>query len=164
MIHHACRSSKAPSGSSGLRLRQTGVGLIEVLVAVLVLAIGFLGVAALEANSLSTNNSAMARTMATLSTYSILDGMRADIVNARAGSYGTPVVTNACPTTTATFAQTQMAGWCEQLRLRLGESPNTQGTVACLATGECTVTIQFDDSRAGKGGAADQTVVTKAIL
>ena len=57
---------------------QSGVGLIEVLVAVLVLSIGFLGIAALQAMSLSTNNSDMARSMATIASYSIMDAMRAD--------------------------------------------------------------------------------------
>ena len=56
--------------------------MIEVLVAVLVLSIGFLGMAALQAMSLSTNNSAMARSLATINAYSILDSMRADITNA----------------------------------------------------------------------------------
>ena len=66
---------------------QAGVGLIEVLVAVLVLSIGFLGVAALQARSMSTNNSAMVRSMATIASYSILDAMRADLPNAVAGNY-----------------------------------------------------------------------------
>ena len=37
------------------RVRQAGVGLIEVLVAVLVLSVAFLGVAALQARSLATS-------------------------------------------------------------------------------------------------------------
>ncbi|HER34421.1 MAG TPA: type IV pilus modification protein PilV, partial [Halothiobacillaceae bacterium] len=44
---------------------QVGVGLIEVLIAVLVLSIGFLGMAALQTKALSNNNSAMDRTQAT---------------------------------------------------------------------------------------------------
>src|SRR5690625_4897984 len=50
---------------------QKGVGLIEVLVAVLVLSIGLLGLAQLQAKSLSTNGSAMTRSMATMFSYSI---------------------------------------------------------------------------------------------
>ncbi|HET8763670.1 MAG TPA: type IV pilus modification protein PilV [Rhodanobacter sp.] len=76
---------------------QRGVGMIEVLVAVLVLSIGFVGIAALQARSLSTNNSAMARSMATVDSYSILDAMRADLANAVANSYDGTVVGDACP-------------------------------------------------------------------
>ena len=92
-----------------VRWSQAGVGLIEVLVAVLVLSIGFLGIAALQAMSLSTNNSAMARSMATIASYSIMDAMRADIANAKAGAYNTSTAlkATACPTDTSTLAKRQ---------------------------------------------------------
>ena len=83
---------------------QAGVGLIEVLVAVLVLSIGFLGVAALQARSLSTNNSAMVRSMATIASYSILDAMRADIAGARANAYNKTIKGNACGKAGSTLA------------------------------------------------------------
>ena len=76
---------------SGTVNRQSGVGLIEVLMAVLVLSIAFLGMAALQALSMSTNNSAMARSMATIDSYSIMDAMRADAASARATAYNTTV-------------------------------------------------------------------------
>lgn len=143
---------------------QAGVGLIEVLVAVLVLSIGFIGVAALQARSLSTNNSAMARSMATIASYSILDAMRADLANAKAGNYNTTVTGNGCPTDTSTLTKTQLAQWCGQLGEMLGKRASTKGVIACDAVGSCTITITFDDSRAGKGGSSSQKVVTKAML
>lgn len=147
------------------RLRaQAGVGLIEVLVALVVLSIGLLGVAALLATSLSTNNSSMARSMAVVSSYSILDAMRADSANAKAGQYDTTVKANACPTDTSTLAKQQIATWCTQLGNYFGATDKTQGIVACTTLGVCQVQVVFDDSRAGKGGAADQTVTTKAML
>lgn len=150
---------------------QAGVGLIEVLVAVLVLSIGFLGVAALQARSLSTNNSAMARSMATIASYSILDAMRADLSNAVTnGSYNGTVKSTSCPTSTGTLAQQQLIQWCNQLQT-LGVSANTTGNVNCsAATGTnsayCTITIQFDDSRAGDAGTSANKLqfVTKAML
>jgi type IV pilus assembly protein PilV len=154
---------------------QSGVGLIEVLVAVLVLSIAFLGIAALQAMSMSTNNSAMARSMATISSYSILDAMRADIAVANAGGYNTPTATpikaNACPDTSAgTLASNQLNQWCTQLGKSLGAAATTTGAIACTATGttvvvtDCTVTVTFDDSRAGVGGSSVQTVTTRAML
>ncbi|HWU78090.1 MAG TPA: type IV pilus modification protein PilV [Rhodanobacter sp.] len=160
------------STSSILKLRrrtsasdQSGVGLIEILVAVLVLSIGFLGIAALQAMSLSTNNSAMARSMATINSYSILDSMRADLANARNGNYNGTVTASGCKAGT-TLAGAQLYQWCEQLGSSLGAEDTTTGKVACDAggTGNCTITITFDDSRAGAGGTTAQTIVTKAML
>lgn len=152
---------------------QKGVGLIEVMMAVLVLSIGFLGVGAMLAMSLSTNNSAMANSMATISSYSILDAMRADIVNAKAGAYNTasPVVANACPAASGSLASVQLNAWCVQLGKNLGVASTTKGTVNCTGTGDCTITIQFDDSRSGGGGfnagsvgSSTQTITTRARL
>ena len=148
--------------------RQAGVGLIEVLVAVLVLSIGFLGIAALQAVSLSTNNSAMARSMATIDSYSILDAMRADAASARGGAYnGAPAVTaSACPAaaTTASLSNAQLIQSCNQLGTDLGAAATTKGAINCGATGQCTITITFDDSRGGAGGVSNQTVTTTAML
>jgi type IV pilus assembly protein PilV len=150
--------------------RQAGVGLIEVLVAVLVLSIGFLGVAALQARSMSTNNSAMARSIATIASYSILDAMRADWANAVGGSYNGTVKSTSCPTGNSTLAQAQLQQWCGQLQT-LGVSANTTGNVNCTAaTGTnsayCTITIVFDDSRAGDNTSSANKLafVTKAML
>ncbi|OOG50292.1 type IV pilus modification protein PilV [Rhodanobacter sp. C01] len=146
---------------------QSGVGLIEVLVAVLVLSIAFLGIAALQAMSLSTNNSAMARSMATIHSYSILDAMRADLGGASAGSYNrtgsSAIKANACPGADGSLANAQLNQWCTQLGQTLGAAASTTGDISCTATGDCTVTITFDDSRAGVGGNV-QTVVTRAML
>jgi type IV pilus assembly protein PilV len=146
--------------------RAAGVGLIEVLVAVLVLSIGFLGIAALQALSLSTNNSSMARSMATIDSYSILDAMRADAASARAGAYnGSPAVTaSACPAATASLANAQLIQWCKQLGGDLGKVATTTGAITCGATGVCTVTITFDDSRSGAGGGSAQAITTTAML
>ena len=159
-------TSNRPRRSRVRRHSQSGVGLIEVLIAVLVLSIGFLGLAALQAMSLSTNNSALARSMATISSYSILDAMRADRNNALSAGlpYNGTVKADNCPTTTTTLAQTQLGLWCNQLRQNLGASASTTGAITCSTVGDCKVTITFDDSRAGEGGDKAQTVSTQALL
>ena len=159
--HRSCRRSGAAT--------QSGVGLIEVLVAVLVLSIGFLSVAALQARSLSTNNSAMARSMATMASYSILDAMRADLTNAVGGAYNGTIKANACPSASASLANSQLSQWCKTDLAQLGVSASTAGTITCTAaagtpTAYCTVTVQFDDSRAGLASSTAQQVVTKAML
>lgn len=150
---------------------QSGVGLIEVLVAVLVLSIGFIGIAALQARSLSTNNSAMTRSMATVASYSILDAMRADLANAVGGAYnfsGTSAVkASGCPAASGSLANAQLSQWCKIDLVPLGSS--TTGSISCSAavgtsTAFCTIIVQFDDSRAGLGGSATQQVTTQAML
>jgi len=151
------------------RRRQHGIGMIEVLIAVLVVSIGFLGMAALQAKALSTNNSAMARSMATVASYSILDAMRADLVKAGTGAYNGTVTANNCPAVGSTLASTQLSAWCAELGRALGAVSTTNGKIDCSAAGttsiDCTVTIQFDDSRAGTNlGSTTQKVVTRAGL
>ncbi|HET7300960.1 MAG TPA: type IV pilus modification protein PilV [Oleiagrimonas sp.] len=161
---------------------QGGVGLIEVLVAVLIVSIGFLGVAALQVMSLSTNNSAMARSMATVASYSILDALRADRTSALSGAYNTsttttttnpdgstttsttatPVKAGSCAAAGSTLASQQLNAWCSQLGHALGAANTTTGNISCTAAGECTITITFDDSRSGGGSA--QQVITKAAI
>lgn len=155
-----------------LHAGQSGVGLIEVLVAVLVLSIAFLGIAALQAMSLATNNSAMARSMVTVASYSILDAMRADISGARNGDYNTttPIAANACPAPGSTLASAQISQWCSVGlgNKSLGAVASTTGAIACTAVGtasaDCTITITFDDSRTGAGGSSAQQVATRAML
>lgn len=143
---------------------QGGVGLIEVLVAVLIVSIGFLGVAALQVMSLSTNNSAMARSMATVASYSILDAMRVDRDHALGStkSYNTTVKAGSCTAVGTTLASKQLHSWCTQLGHDLGAADTTTGKIVCEDSGDCTVTITFDDSRAGGDDA--QQIITRASI
>ena len=59
--------------------KNIGFTLIEVLVAMLVLAVGLLGLAGLQATSLRNNQSAYNRSQATQLAYDIADRMRANI-------------------------------------------------------------------------------------
>ncbi len=156
------------------RRSQRGIGMLEVLIAVLVVSIGFLGMAALQARALSTNNSAMARSMATVASYSILDAMRADLANAEGTQYNGTVTANNCAASGGTnLSHVQLVAWCQQLGDRLGALATTTGNVSCTKvtnadqttkTADCTITIQFDDSRAGSGGSSTQKVITRAKL
>ena len=71
-------------------LQVAGFTLIEVLVAALVLGIGFLGLAGLQMMSLRHNQSAHLRSVATQAAYDMVDRMRANRVGLtlESGSYG----------------------------------------------------------------------------
>ncbi|MES0873363.1 type IV pilus modification protein PilV [Sinimarinibacterium thermocellulolyticum] len=150
-----------PAGLSRARLGR-GVGLIEVLVALLVLSVGMLGVAMTQTRALGSNNSSMARSMAVVASYSILDAMRADRANLAAYSSVT-VSADSCPAGGSTRAARQINAWCNELGARLGAASTTLGQIRCNGS-DCTVTITYDDSRLGIPGVGTQTVVTRAML
>ena len=70
-----------------LRRRQRGVSLIEVLVSTLILAIGLVGVAGLQAFALKNNQSAQMRSQASALAYDLADRMRGNVAAANAGMY-----------------------------------------------------------------------------
>ncbi len=61
----------------------TGFTLIEVLIAMLVLAVGLLGLAGLQATSLRNNQSAYNRSQATQLAYDLADRMRANFTESQ---------------------------------------------------------------------------------
>ena len=67
--------------------RQRGFSLIEVLIAILILAIGLLGIAHMQASGMRSTHGAYLRTQATFLAGDILDSMRANVTAARGGSY-----------------------------------------------------------------------------
>lgn len=67
--------------------RQTGVGLIEILIALLVLSIGLLGMSALQINATKQSHSLMLRTQAISLAYDIADRLRVNADRAQNGSY-----------------------------------------------------------------------------
>lgn len=151
-------------GQLGHQQTERGAGLIEVLVAVLILALGLLGMAGLQANALKKNQSSYARGQAVMMSYYILDAMRADRPNALAGNYDT-ASTGLCSSTAitgSTLADNTRKDWVDSLRDNLGDADATCGIVDCDNTGVCTVTIQWNDELAGGLGA--QTFVTRSRL
>lgn len=126
------------AGSAGPQ-RDAGAGLVEVLIAVLVLSVGLLGFAGAQMSSLKGGHSAYLRSQASLLAYDITDRMRAARMAALAGAF-----------------DDQAAGdrkdWDESLTARLGD--DATGSVV-LDGARVTVTINWDDDR-GRIKAADE--------
>ncbi|WP_020394635.1 type IV pilus modification protein PilV [Thiolinea disciformis] len=140
---------------------QQGIGLIEVLITVVILSIGLLSVASLQARSVKNNTSSLERSMAILLTYSIADAMRVDRAHALAGSFDiglteTPVSSaNLASGNMLTFAQNTLNQWRSSTKNLLGETATS--SVECNNTTEiCQVIIQWDDSRATYGSSTQQ--------
>jgi type IV pilus assembly protein PilV len=146
-------------------MKSKGFSLIEVLVAVLVLAIGLLGVAALQINATRANQSAELRSQASMLAYFILDAMRANREAAISGAYNTESYPEhklcEAPSSPSTLAEKDQEAWLKALKHNLVDQPSTCGEIACNID-TCTVKVYWDDSRAG--GASNQVIEVKSRL
>lgn len=133
---------------------QRGVGIIEVLIALLILSIGLLGMAALQVRTMRNNESALERSMAVAETHAIADAMRADRVNAINGRFDL-ALDDAAPTGD-TFRETVLAAWRANIENALGE--DATGSVDCNGP-LCEIVIQWNDSR-GAEGEEEQQITT----
>lgn len=141
------------------RKRQTGFGLIEVLVALLIISIGLLGIVALQVLALRNTGSSMERSQAVIQTYSYLDVLRANKDLATTNKLDLGLMT--CDPLALDELQVVQREWIEQLQLTMG--PQSCGMAECEPEGKCTITVQWDDSRA-EGGEAKQQLVTETVL
>jgi len=135
---------------------QGGASLIEVMIAVLIMSIGLLGVAAMQATALKNSQSALERSQAVIESYAILDSIRANQEAGRNGSY-TRGMTCAAPAG-ADLVNGDVGRWITSMKASLGA--DACGAINCVAaTRTCTVTVRWNDSR-GTGGSSAQEVVT----
>ncbi|HHH44346.1 MAG TPA: type IV pilus modification protein PilV [Gammaproteobacteria bacterium] len=130
-----------------------GFTLIEVMVAVLILSIGLLGIASLQATSLRNNNDASMQTRAAYIASDMAERMRAN--SGSATSYvGAPssspppndcVVTSCSPVDMVAY---DMAEW-NQL---LSTLPKGQGVITDAGSGLFTITVRWDEARNDASG------------
>lgn len=188
LVNFPARSTRTAVHCAGVRT-QRGAGLLEVMIAVLIMGVGLLGIAAMQATALRNGQSSLERSQAVIQTYAILDVMRANRVNAVAGYYNTAGSTAQCTASAPVSgspagqqtAQVEVNNWLSALKQTVGTAADetTCGRVSCVANGiggaTCTVMVQWDDSRGstsntngtatstGLGGAARQVVTVAAL-
>ncbi len=144
-----------------------GSSLIEVLVSMTVLAIGILGIGAMQTSTLKSNQNSYMRTQAVFNSNDIIERMRSNTEGVEAGNYNdpTPAVTATCQTTTgctaAQMAANDVAQWEASVAASLPSGAATvcldatpvDGTAtvpACSNSGdEYAVKIWWDDDRDG---------------
>lgn len=122
-----------------------GFTLIEILVTVIVLSIGLLGLAGLQATSLKFNSTAYQRSQATSLAYDIIDRMRANAPSAA------QYIDNVSPRGALTTQDIQE--WSQAITNTL---PSGTGSIA--QNGNIfTIIIQWDDDRDGTLNQSFQT-------
>lgn len=138
--------------------RERGLTLIEVLVAIVLIAFGLLAVASMQITGLKNNQSAHYRTTATVLAYDMLDRMRANKKGLIAGSYNTNgsfLDGISTPGSYGTMAERDKQEWLTQIGNSL---PTGKGKIEAAANASTLrVTIQWDDQR-GTGGNSTQSL------
>ncbi len=158
MIYHYVPTNHTSSRGPRLPTAMRGTTLIEVLIAVLVMGIGMLGIASLQATSLRNSQSSLERSQAVIATYAIIDAMRANRATALAGGYN---IGSTCAVPAGgNLVANDHAAWLQGIQNGLGAG--ACGAIACAAA-NCTVTVTWDDSL-GTGGNAAQSVITQTQL
>ncbi len=138
--------------------KQSGVSLLEVLIALLILSFGLLGLASLQMTTLRSNLSSYDSSRAIMSIYSISDIMRAEI-----NRQGELDMDNA-------FASGRLEGWENDLKANLGD--DAEGSIECVETStipvagdpfitnRCIVTVTWPDVQT----ATTRTMTTEVQL
>lgn len=135
-----------------------GFSLIEVLVALFILALGVLGAAALQMNALKFNQTAAMRTDATFLAYEISDRIRANRKAARDGDYVHAM--GAAKPTGSTIAETDLNAWLTSVAQKL---PSGDGSVA--QNGDVfTITVTWSEARVRADGGDMQQFVFETEL
>ncbi|MGB5408927.1 MAG: type IV pilus modification protein PilV [Thiogranum sp.] len=152
------------------RNRSRGFTLIEVLVSMIILAVGLLGIAGLQTMGLRNNQSALLRSQATLCAYDMSDRMRTNSQGFYADNYDEPAstaVTN-CESTTgcspSEMATNDMSAWSTVLSntlpagagiVCLDSTPDdgdSNASPACDGTGSTyAIKIWWQDDRGNPG-------------
>ena len=140
----------------------SGFTLIEVLIAMIILAIGLLGLAGLQASSLRNNQNAYFRSVATQLSYNITDRIRSNQVEAKKGATTKYLMAPSsaqpkasCSTTAgctpAEMAENDLNIWNAALN---NDLPLGSGNIAYNG-GVYTVTITWDENKSGGSDSGD---------
>jgi type IV pilus assembly protein PilV len=117
------------------------MSLIEVLIAVLILGIGMLGIAAMQATALRNSTTSMQQSQAVIEANAMMDAMRANpSVTYSLGMAAAPCTP---PTTLGSVVNSDKAWWLSGLQSTV--SPNACGSISC-SSGVCTVTVLWSDN------------------
>ena len=124
---------------------QRGFSLLEILVTIVVVALGLLGFAGLQVYSLKSNRIALHRSQATLHAHDLIDRMRANRAVAIAGTYNQDYTVTACsadPSLPGNVAGDDLAEWNNSIACNF---PTGAGKITVSNTGTVTLWIKWKE-------------------
>lgn len=144
--------------------RQSGYSLFEVMIAMVLLAVGLVGLAGMQVSGLVNNQGAYHSSQATMLAYDIADRMRANPAGVDAQNYviaaddADPVIPAGENCEGVTCTSSQMATYdLAQWRGAARSLPGGTSSIARIVTGAVvthTITIYWDEYRQGIAGTA----------
>jgi type IV pilus assembly protein PilV len=135
---------------------EKGFTLIEVMVSLLLLAIGVLGAAAMQLYSLKSNQVAGVHSQAVYLANSIAEAMRANMSVAKTGVY-VRAIDDPIPAVGTSISSVDLNVWLNTLRTEL---PSGTGSISAAdASNRVTITVRWDESRLTR---KDASVAEKA--
>jgi type IV pilus assembly protein PilV len=143
--------------------RDRGFTLLEVLITLIVMAVGLLGIAGVIANGMKVTHSAYSRSQASWLANDIIDRMRGNRETAVGADlpYNIAVGGALDMTDTSNVPKADLVAWRSALATALPSG--TGGVNVDAVTNKVTVTIQWDDSRAVNGGSSEQFIVESRL-
>ncbi|MEG0822393.1 MAG: type IV pilus modification protein PilV [Burkholderiaceae bacterium] len=134
--------------------RQRGLSLVEILVAVVILSIGLLGLAGLQANSMRASQGSLYRAQAATLVADLAERMRTNLGDARNYQHAL----GAAPPAGTHVRAADLADWLA----RVAALPAGRGAVSVNPSNTLvTITVEWDDSRAGGPVNARHTTETR---
>jgi len=164
-----------------MKTQQSGITLLEVLITLVVIAIGMLGMASLQLGGLRSNHDAYYRSQATSIAADLTDRMRSNLTAAHDGNYAAqqapedpgfdcqdsfPNGTTCSPTE---LAAADLYTWYQMLADPASGLPGAAATVSCAAGcgagAPYTISLTWDENRNGQIDAANvaATESTEAV-
>lgn len=156
---------------------QLGVSMIEVLVTMVIVAIGALGLAGMQLNAAKYNKEASVRSAATLLTVELVDRMRANMAGLKAGNYtrnygyatalANPVSSPSCGTTidctAVSIAQLDLSNWLNAISAALPEG--TGAVVPINGTGSAfNIVVMWKEKTLVDENATDPNCVISPVV
>lgn len=138
-----------------------GFTLLEVLIAIVVLSIGLMGLAGIQAVGVRNTHSANLRTLAVQQAYDMADRMRANVDGVKNGLYDTITaaipadpgcITTGCSTTQLRDYDQRMWNLNNQAMLPSGSGLVTATPATAAPNKAYVITVMWDDYRTGVTG------------
>ena len=141
--------------SRAIAKKSAGFTLVEVLVSLIILAIGVMGLISLQVGTLQANQAVSQRSQAVWAASDIVERMRANRTAVLNGEYNL-ALSNDAPTSLDNLSAADLSDWIDYLETWL---PEGDGAVNYNpGSGLVTVTIQWDDSAMRDGSSEKQFV------